>query len=230
MPIPWNLDVALCYWTERKFYVLDNGQNATTRIESTRQSRENRLLNDETELATIRSQLHLTNVIPLSPHSPVPSLQRWCTTLSWNKCPEWNSILTDKLLPSFTKLQKCKTRQQCQCANNRYMVPRYENIPLELRSLALLHVAALRPFDIDSGQYERMKYSYRKKTGILLLSCSKDPVEHKIALLPSVEDRALCTTALNFLLSTSSSFMICETTFLLLIENQIFLMTIDGRV
>ena len=85
------------------------------------------------------------------------------------------------------------------------MVPRYENIPLELRSLAEQHVAALRQFDIDSGQYECMKYGYRKKTGILRLSCSKDPVEHKIALLPSVEDRAICTTALNFLLSTSSS-------------------------
>ena len=205
MPIPWNLDVARSYWTERKFHVLDNGRNATTRIDNSRQSRESRLQNDEAELATIRSQLQLTDVIPVSPHSSVPSLQRWCTTLSWSKCPECNSIFTEKLLPSFTKLQKCQTRHQCQCSSNRYMVPRHENIPLELRSLAELHVATLRPFEIDSGRYERMKYGYRKKTGILRLSCSKDPVEQKIALLPSERDRDICTTALHFLLSTSSS-------------------------
>ena len=137
--------------------------------------------------------------------STAPSLVHWCKTLSWSKCENCNSIIQEKLLPSFIKLQKSETKIDCHCANDKYIVPLLENIPTALRSLTGVHVQALRPFDIDCGHYKCMKYGYRKKTGVLRLSCSKEPVESKIAMLSSAEDRSICTRALHFPLSNSSS-------------------------
>ena len=205
MPIPWNLDVARSYWTERKFFILDNGPNATTRTEKFLKTRQQRKQQDKTELKTIQSQLHLTDCIPSSPNSPVSSLERWCKTLSWSKCESCNSIIAEKLLPSFTKLQKSEANLQCQCHNDRYVVPLVQNIPVQLRSLTNVQIEALRPFYIDCGQYKRMKYGYRKKTGIFRIVCSKESIERKIEMLPTEQDRAICTTALHFLLSNPDS-------------------------
>ena len=78
-------------------------------------------------------------------------------------------------------------------------------MPKELSCLKKEHILALRPFDVDCGKYDRMKYGYRKKKGIIGLTCSQQYIQEKIEKLSSQEDRAICTAAFQFLISNSLS-------------------------
>ena len=182
MPLPWNIDVARTYWSERSFYIVNNSPNASFRNSNYLQSRQNRFDQSETDLTTLWSQLNL-------PHNAsnstlvVSSLECWCKTLSWTKCKTCNSVHSEKLRPSFKKLQKCHTQVICQYHDDKYVVPLIQQIPLELRHLSTTQIKALRPFDIDS----------------------KQSVEQKILNLDSEDDRQMCSVALKCLLHNSSS-------------------------
>ena len=206
MPLPWTPDVARSYWTERKVHILDSGPHAADRIRRYSQEKLDRSRKLQADLCEIESRLHLTGSnSPPASTNVVLSLDRWCRTLSWSKCADCGSLMAEKLLPSFTKLQKSASKQVCHCAKDKYIVPLFSDIPFLLRALRRLHVEALRPFHITSGTYQRMKYGYRKKTDIFRLSCPKLPVVQKIAMLSSEHDQTICITALNYLLSNSHS-------------------------
>eukprot|EP00795_Rhopilema_esculentum_P003594 gene3594-12991_t len=201
MPIPWNLHIASQYWHRRIFYVLDLGSNATKRIaknlqsaETTRQTRQIGIaeLQQETSVNSSNSQI-------------VNSLRQWIETLSWSFCQDCGMLFFEKLRPSFDKGKKCNSTFECPCSSDRYVVPTIEQIPAELRELEARHVAALRPFDIDCGQYKTMRYGYRRKTALLRLTCSRKTVLQKIAEIPNETDREITIKAYNYLLSSPDS-------------------------
>ena len=172
-------------------YMLDKGRNAPERIARCHQSSEHDRVHSERQVAEMRSTLESVHPQVESPLSVVSSLQRWCTTLSWSKCDLCNSVMAEKLLPGYRKLEKYASQVKCPCIDGKYIVPAYDDIPPELRVLSGIHVQALWPCHIDCGRYERMKYGYRKKTAIFRVTWSKQSVEEKIALLESESDRSV---------------------------------------
>ena len=87
----------------------------------------------------------------------------------------------------------------------RYIVPRFKDIPQELLNLSPQCVHALRPFHIDCGFYKRQAHGYRVKTGMTKLSPSDKSVEEKIRDLPDRSDRQKCRIAYNYLITSIHS-------------------------
>ena len=87
----------------------------------------------------------------------------------------------------------------------KYIIPDWEDIPLALSFLEMEDLIIPRPFDIDSGNYKRMKHRYRVKTGAVKLTTSQFSVQEKIAALSDPQSRQRCTQANAFLMNCSHS-------------------------
>ena len=111
----------------------------------------------------------------------------------------------EKLLPSFNKNKKCNSTVKCHCKLSKYIIPTMDGIPFVLRTLELHHVHALQPFHIDSGNYCKIQYGYRKKTGTIRFICSPLSVHEKVSHLPCEDDKIISHRALAYLLSSPDS-------------------------
>ena len=93
----------------------------------------------------------------------------------------------------------------CNCNSNNYVHPSLKDIPVQLQALEHKHILALRPFDIYCGKYNKLQYSYRKKSAVVKFICSKLSVIEKINNLDNDFDKQLYLTAYTYLMSTPDS-------------------------
>jgi len=97
-----------------------------------------------------------------------------------------------------------KAVKTCTCKAKRYIVPRYKNIPKELRKLTLKQIVALHPLTIHCGDYVKSAKGYRKKGSMFRVSWSAESVQDKVAALPH-NDQAKCQTVYDWLMSNNNS-------------------------
>ena len=98
-----------------------------------------------------------------------------------------------------------KARQTCACKHNRYVIPRFNEIPESLRGLTTAYIKVLRPFDIDCRQYRREEQGYRVKSAMINLETSKLPVLEKIKAVENKNDQHRCMEAYNYLINSKQS-------------------------
>lgn len=131
-------------------------------------------------------------------------LRLWAIHKSWTFCSKCNLLHTVNLVPSFRRLSRPTNISTCPCTKDRYIIPQFLQIPLCLRQLTKEDVIALRPFDLHSGNYQRMQHGYRVKDGFSRVSWSKKSVMEKICELND-SSRIRCLLAYRYLTTTSTS-------------------------
>ena len=104
-------------------------------------------------------------------------------------CQNCQSIQFCNLLPSFMRKNRPKARHTCACKRNRYVIPRFNEIPESLRGLTTADIKVLRPFHIDCVQYRRVEHRYRVKSGMIKLETSRVPVLEKIKAVQNKNDQ-----------------------------------------
>lgn len=133
------------------------------------------------------------------------ALRSWAITSSYYVCQKCNSINYTILPPNFSTRVTPIVRKNCHCSTNRYIVPRFSDIPEPLRNLSHDNITTLRPFDIDCGNYKRLRHGYRVKTGTTKLTLSPKSVLEKIRDLKNSEDREKCLSAYRYLIKSENS-------------------------
>ena len=131
-------------------------------------------------------------------------LEFWMVHSSWTYCEKCNQLYTTKMMQNFSKRPEVKTYKTCTCEKKRYVVPKFEDVPQELRNLSEHEVRALRPLDIHTGDYERHKHGYRRKGGMFRLTWSEKSVQEKIEEL-GVRSKRRCEKAYSYLMNSSES-------------------------
>ena len=89
--------------------------------------------------------------------------------------------------------------------SDRYNIPRFEDIPEELKKLTNSNIKALRAFELDCGMYKRYTHGYRARTGMITLKIPEKTVLQKIAEIDSERERERCATAHSYLMNSSAS-------------------------
>lgn len=92
----------------------------------------------------------------------------WINNSSWTYCENCKSLKTEKLLPRFENTPPVKMSNTCTCQQERYISPLYRQIPDALKNLTFTDIT-LRPFNIHTGDYERLQHGYRKKMECFVL-------------------------------------------------------------
>lgn len=92
-------------------------------------------------------------------------------------------------------------KSRCSACRSGAYVPQPGDVPLPLRNLKPEVLKALRPFEIDTGMYQRAQYGYR--VHMAMISCAWAPfsVDAQIAALSKRRDRRAARAALQHLLS-----------------------------
>ena len=116
-------------------------------------------------------------------------LEFWMVHSSWTYCEKCNQLYSTKMMPNFSKRPEVKTYKTCTFEKKRYVVPKYEDVPQELRNLSEYEVRVLRPLDVRMGDYERRKHEYRRKGGMFRLTWSEKSVKEKIQELGTQSKR-----------------------------------------
>ena len=83
-------------------------------------------------------------------------------------------------MPRFLNKPFIKAVNTYTCKAKRCTVPRYKDIPKQLRGLRLKQIVALLLLTIHCGECDKSPMGYRKKGGMFRISWSKDSVEDKI--------------------------------------------------
>ena len=133
------------------------------------------------------------------------ALKYWAENASFYICDQCKSVVPVKMPYNFIKRPQISERNKCRCTKACYQVPRLGDIPKQLLNLSPECIRALRPFEIDSGVYERKNHEYRVKTGVTQLRPSEKSVLQKISNLPDRIDRKNCRIAYEYLMNSSAS-------------------------
>ena len=91
------------------------------------------------------------------------ALEFWLIHGSWSYCENCKQLLPQKLFPTFLKKPVITCSKTCTCKADRYIHPRYKDIPKQLRGLTLRQIVALSPLTIHCGDYDKNPIGYRKK-------------------------------------------------------------------
>ena len=128
----------------------------------------------------------------------------WAREASWFMCTECHRLEPrpfhqsshDKNTQLRARQKKCK-----HCARGiGYKAPTISDIPEPLRDLTAAALWALRPIEIDVGEYRRGDYGYRIHTDMTRLRWRPQSVQDQVASLRG-EDRRLAREAWRFLRS-----------------------------
>lgn len=133
------------------------------------------------------------------------NIQKWLKFNSWTYCKKCHLLHMSKMLPNFQQVKEPKNIKNCPCTRDVYVVPRYGDIPQELRYLKENDVFVLRPFSLHQGDYKIAANGYREKNNLTRCSWSEDSVLCKIKKLGSRKDRRRCRMAYNFLMNNAYS-------------------------
>lgn len=129
----------------------------------------------------------------------------WMRNSSWSFCSDCNALYPQVMKHHFAKRPVTKNVSRCVCKHDRYVVPRFSDIPEEVKSLSKADTVVLRPFDIHVGRYERRQHGYRVKTDSFRLSASKKSVIEKINAVEDCVRRERLMRCYEFLMSSVTS-------------------------
>lgn len=102
------------------------------------------------------------------------NLSFWAKYSSWTYCDSCKMLLKNNLIPSYKNntIPKRKSPTGCICSKGRYIIPKFNNIPVSLRSLTINDIITLRPFILHTGDFTRLQHGYRQKNGFCRVSWS----------------------------------------------------------
>lgn len=69
------------------------------------------------------------------------------------------------------------TIKECSLCKNKVYVPQPKDVPKPLRDLSQAVLEALRPIDIDTGNYEKVPAGYRVHTAMISFSWAEKDVQ-----------------------------------------------------
>ena len=133
------------------------------------------------------------------------ALLQWCQNGSFYICNKCNSVNPVNMPQNFMKQPNPSRKSKCKCLNERYHVPRANEIPEPLLNLSKENIKCLRPFDLDCGVYNRHSHGYRTKTGMINLIPSRLTVINKIRQLTNPTDRRKCRRAYEHLIRSPNT-------------------------
>lgn len=122
----------------------------------------------------------------------VTALRQWVSDKSWSFCEVCHSVRRETMLPSF-KTSKTRYVKNCDCAGQRYHVPKLEDFQL-VHSVTDQRV--LRIFRIDTGEYLRPQHGYRRRTEPVRLTVITPSVEERLTQLRD-DDRVRLTAVFH---------------------------------
>ena len=135
-------------------------------------------------------------------------LEQWCKLGSWAVCATCHSLEPRHLKEVDCRRVAAPVVQACRwCrgggAGSAALVPQPADVPRPLRGLSSAALAALRPLDLDCGNYQRPPHGYRVHTALARLSWCEEGVAEKVAQLPR-QERKKAEKALRYLMRGDS--------------------------
>ena len=192
------------FWQQRPFEVVGRFP-----IESWKSTRESVLLEREERREEKQNDFYSTYNIERNASSECAPLQKaqylefWSVNKSWTYCVHCKLLHRVNMQPSFARNSIPALKSSCQCTEERYTIPRFNEIPLCLRQLTRQDIIALRPVDLHTGTYQRQQHGYRVKDGFCRVSWSKQSVLEKIGELDDTS-RIRCLLAYRYLTTSES--------------------------
>ncbi|KAJ7386050.1 hypothetical protein OS493_012384 [Desmophyllum pertusum] len=204
----WSELMSMRFWAKRvwKFVTKDTGrEDRVTRYNEESSAHktnleEKRLTFENKNNANLQAPEASTQYY----EDEVNNLKFWMEHSSWTYCEKCKQLATRKMMHNYSNRPQVKIQKSCNCNDDRYVFPKYADIPEVLRGLTLQEIVALRPLDIHTGEYERHPKGYRRKGGMFRLTWSKESVEEKIRKLND-ESRQKCRRAYNYLIESEES-------------------------
>ena len=134
-------------------------------------------------------------------------LEDYCKFGSWGVCEKCFSMCPRPLCPmDLRRVNKPKVpANQCTACKHGEYVPQPEDVPLPLRNLKPKVLEALRPLEMDFGNFERVPNGYRVHTAMIAFAWKEQDVATAVEALPKHKDRKAGREALDFLLESQDS-------------------------
>ncbi|CAK9101303.1 ATP-dependent DNA helicase PIF1 [Durusdinium trenchii] len=135
-------------------------------------------------------------------------LEQWCKLGSWAVCATCHSLEPRHLKEVDCRRVAAPLVQACRWCRgggdgSASSVPQPTDVPRPLRGLSSVALAALRPLDLDCGNYQRPPHGYRVHTALARLSWCEEGVAEKVAKLPR-QERKKAEKALRYLMRGDS--------------------------
>ena len=204
----WTVRKSLSFWANRKWHIVGKDNNKDARIHRLNHDVASRKAREIEATKTFLQRYSGVQPLPQSStkiyKNESTALEFWLIHGAWSYCENCKQLLPQKLFPTFLKKPVVKCSKTCTCKADRYIHPRYKDIPKELRGLTLRQIVALRPLTVHCGDYDKNPIGYRKKGGMFRVSWSNDSVEQKIAALDDTEKQK-CEVAYDWLMSNDNS-------------------------
>lgn len=204
----WTIVKSSSFWNERKWKSISSFPDIESKKERYKRDLRTRQERNQSELETfINSNWNVVineNCSREHFSKEAKDLEFWMIHQSWSYCKSCKKLISNILMPNYLKKPLLKSLRVCDCLNKRYVVPKYENVPVELRNLSNREVIALRPLNIHTGNYDRLVNGYRKKGGMFRISWCEISVVEKIEALPE-ESKTKCQRAYQYLISSTNS-------------------------
>ena len=103
--------------------------------------------------------------------------EQWCKQGSWQACRKCHSMRPRDFHPGDLKRMPPPTIKECGLCKNKVYVPQPKDVPKPLRDLSQAVLEALRPIDIDTGNYEKVPAGYRVHTAMISFSWAEKDVQ-----------------------------------------------------
>ncbi|CAE7433851.1 unnamed protein product, partial [Symbiodinium sp. CCMP2592] len=125
--------------------------------------------------------------------------EQWCKLGSWRICRQCHSVRPRPFQPGDLRRVAQPTVQTCILCRRGARVPQPGDVPEPLRELSADVVIALRPLDVDTGNYERAPHGYRVHASMVRFAWAAKDVETKIAQLSHARERKQAKRAFRYL-------------------------------
>ncbi|CAE7255818.1 PIF1 [Symbiodinium sp. CCMP2592] len=125
--------------------------------------------------------------------------EQWCKLGSWRICRQCHSVRPRPFQPGDLRRVAQPTVKTCTLCRRGARVPQPGDVPEPLRELSADVVLALRPLDVDTGNYERAPHGYRVHASMVRFAWAAKDVETKIAQLSHARERKQAKRAFRYL-------------------------------
>jgi hypothetical protein len=205
-----SVDNAKTFWENRSTFVLSHDENIADKIAQYEQSVQRRTESENVK----RSNFLETHTFESSPVDAFgvnqiaklsSDIKFWCVYNSWSFCSNCNSLKKKSMPFNFIKRSKNAVLKDCVCKQDRYVVPKYDDIPQQLVCLTSSDVQVLRPFYFKFDHYERHAHGYRVKCCPMRLKICHESVVEKINNLTDATAKNRCQVAYDYLMLSEES-------------------------
>ena len=141
--------------------------------------------------------------VPRPSKSQARMLEDYCKFGSWGMCQKCSSLCPRPLCPiDLRRINKATVPgNQCTACRHGEYVPQPEDVPAPLRTLKPKVLEALRPLEMDLGNFERVPNGYRVHTAMIAFAWKEQDVATAVEALPKHKDRKAGRAALDYSVS-----------------------------